>query len=209
MYPEEFGPPGRKRVHLPGRDKPVLITQFSPRFERWSERLHGTKPMKLNERGDLVPDDYGGKPFLWVDGRAKFAELAIVHYLKKAGWGAVWVHHPTGGRYCDDWPLEQGRVSTLPGHAESPGAPPEKGSPAEMMEILRATCGGAGLPDIFAWKDRRFLLVESKNKAAKEGFTRDQLLWMSCLVNAGMSPELLAETIAVVEWTFKPAEAHG
>ncbi len=131
-YPSELGPPAKEKVTLPSVDRPLLLTKFTPRFERWSEELHGPKPTRVNERGETVPDDWNGKPFLWVGGEPKFAELAIVHAFRKEGWEGVWVHSPGTGGYTNDYPVSRGRVEELPDLA------------AAVMSEFTAIAGGAG-----------------------------------------------------------------
>lgn len=174
--------------------EPLYIVKFTPRFERWDEKLHGPKPTKTNASGDEVVSDWHGKPFLWVDGEPKFAELAIVRSFQRHGWDGVWVYSPSGRNYTNDWPLDQGRVESLPENA------------AEMMASYISKAGEAGCPDVFVWTEDDFLFVESKQK--EEGYNANQKRWLKALVEAGVSREQLSRTVAVVRWTPKRAQPH-
>jgi hypothetical protein len=218
VYPSELGPLAKKRVELLSGNH-VQITRFTPRLERWSERLHGPVPMKTNKRGDLVRDDYNGKPFFWVEGEPKFAELAILRKFQRAGWEGVWVD-TFKGKYRTDWPPPAGEIDALPGAPDEPGELPTPGSPAEridlfdfcyrkMMEQRGERYHRSGCPDIFVWKDDHYFFVESKNGMKNEDFTRPQKQWMEAILEVGVSPEGLAGIVSVAEWLPGTPQSHS
>jgi hypothetical protein len=210
VYPKELGPPGKKRIDLPDIGRSILVTSFRPRFEPWSLRRHGPVPLKKNARGESVPDDYGGKPFVRVGNRPLFPELAIVKIFQQAGWDGVWVYTASGS-LCNDWPLKIGRVDALPGAPRSLGEKAEPGSPAEnlgMFDYLYEKSlknrglpyGGGGRPDAFVWKDENFHFIECKDARRNEDLTLYQKRWIQAMVEYGLPDEWVAQKVWVVEW---------
>ena len=48
--------------------------------------------LTFNEwKGKAIQNTFGGKTLVDVDGKASFAELAIVDYLQRNGWNARWI----------------------------------------------------------------------------------------------------------------------
>jgi hypothetical protein len=76
QYPEPLTPDSEEIVRLPSGDE-VRLPKTRPTFKRWI--------------GEFTGDTYGNKPILDIDGKAMFAELAILKIFQMNGWDGVWV----------------------------------------------------------------------------------------------------------------------
>jgi hypothetical protein len=110
-------------------------------------------------RGTPILDTYGRKAVLDWNGKPVFAELAILGVLERAGWDGVWVD-TYRRKFRRSMPPE---CCKLPSHAQE-----------LYVHICRANGGKAsGCFDVFAWKDRDYLFVES-NESPRTRFRRPE-----------------------------------
>ncbi len=138
---------------------------------------------------------FGGKDLVLVDGRAQFAEVAILRLFEEAGWEGRWVE-------------TYGRRKLSPGlwrawQPEGPHAQVEVPiTEAWVNERLHAIAGKngdsfAGCWDVVAWKDARLVFAEAK-KAKHDRIRETQVRWLEAALQCGMS----TADFLVVEWTW-------
>ena len=134
----------------------VALPRCKYEFKRWEK-----EPLK---------DSYGNKPNVEVDGKASFAELAILDVLLKAGWDGVWVDTFSHGVF---------RRSLRPSECDLPQ------TPAQLYKRISAANarGISGWFDVFAWKGNEYLFVESKYKDA---VLENQKQWLEAALNCGL-----------------------
>ncbi len=115
------------------------------------------------------------KPSVLIDGRATWAEFAIVRQLERAGWDGRWMKNWTGGReFCRDH--------------DQPVALPD--APAKVFAGIhdRATVlRGAGSWDVFAWRGDEYLFIESKQYRRGDRLNANQLAWLGAALDVGIS----------------------
>jgi len=138
---------------------------------------------------------WGGKALLQVDGRAQFAEVAILRLFEEAGWEGRWIE--TYGKrklmpsYWRAW-LPQGPHAQVEVPIEEPWV-------NEKLHAIAAANGHtfSGCWDVVAWKEGRLLFAEAK-LTRKERFRSTQLRWMEAGLKCGMKDE----DFLVVEWSI-------
>ena len=153
-----------RTVALPGGGE-AAIRAVLARFSR-------ATPDRL--KPGTLADTYVSKPLVSVDGDAMFGELAIVRWLEKDGWQAVWV---------DTYHRQQfWRVM------------PHRGRPVLLPEPLRqrydaivAANGGRprGFFDVIAARGDQVIHLEYK--AAGEPSNRTEAGWIEAALRAGVS----------------------
>ena len=124
------------------------------------------------------------KPTLLVDGRPSWAEFAIVRQLERAGWEARWIKNWTGGR---EMCIDVGRAEPMP------KAPQAMFDRIDRQAASR-TRGGAW--DVFAWRDDRYLILESKKHRSGDALRSGQVAWLA----AGLAIGIPADAFAIVEY---------
>jgi hypothetical protein len=120
-------------------------------------------------QGKPIRDTYGGKAVLEFDRKPVFAELAILGTLQNAGWDGAWV----------DTYWRTFRRSMPPHSCDLP-------SHAQRLDerICRANSGKtSGCFDIFAWRKRAYLFVESKRKS-QDSIQVTQKAWIEAALRS-------------------------
>lgn len=132
-------------------------------------------------RGPSIRDTYGNKAVLDFHGKPLFAELVILRLLQRAGWEGVWV----------DTYRRTFRQSLPPSRCD---LPPDAQNFFER--IVRANDGRrGGCWDIFAWKGRRYLFVESKRRH-RDSIRATQINWYESARKVGVT----ANSFLILEW---------
>lgn len=124
------------------------------------------------------------KPTLLVDDRPSWAEFAIVRQFERAGWEARWIKNWTGGR---ETCIDVGRAEPMP------KAPQAMFDRIDRQAASR-TRGGAW--DVFAWRDDRYLILESKKHRSGDALRPGQAGWLG----AGLAVGLPIDAFAIVEY---------
>jgi hypothetical protein len=105
-------------------------------------------------RGAAVAFSYGNKPVLEYDGEPCFAELAVMHDLRKAGWDAVWISTYAGLRYRQSMPRSRGELSDA-------AIPPDHET---LLHSIWQVGRTRACFDVFAWRDGRVAFHEAKRR---------------------------------------------
>lgn len=157
-----------RELRLPdGRAVPVRVLQV--RFGR-------ATPDRLPE--GALPATYTSKPLVSVAGDAMFGELAIVRWLERDGWEAVWVDTFHGRRF---W-------RAMPNRSDPVVLPPE--ARARYDAIVAANGGRAsGFFDVMAWRGGQFAHLDYRGPGERAG--RSQSRWVAAALDAGASPHEL------------------
>jgi hypothetical protein len=153
---------------LPSGDS-VNIPRCEYLFRRWE--------------GKPIRDTYGGKALIEFDRKPVFAELAILGTLRRAGWDGVWV----------DTYRRKFRRGLPPDCCELP-------SPARRLydRIRKANNSKiSGCFDVFAWKGKSYLFVESKRRS-KDSIQVTQKAWIEAVLHAGVP----LDSLLICEWDF-------
>ena len=139
---------------------------------------------------------FGNKPLVWVDGRAQFAEVAVLRLFEEEGWNARWVETYGTGRtpaYWREW------------NPQGPTA--QKNEPIaelwvnERLQRIAAINGSlrgggpsySGCWDVLAWKGEELVFAECK-RSNKDRLRHTQLRW----AEAAMQCDDVG--LVVVEW---------
>jgi hypothetical protein len=125
-----------------------------------------------------LPDNFRAVPnkkAVDVDGVCGYPETAVVAGLIAKGWDARWRKNFGGvGWWVEigvDKPLPraaQGAVNSISNHA------------AELAPQRDIVFRGAGIWDVIAWQDRKFVFVEVKGS---EPLNANQLLWLEAALD--------------------------
>jgi hypothetical protein len=152
------------------------------RIPRWTVRFPTAEPDRV--LGDVLPRTYTTKPLVDVDGEPLFGELAIVRWLQKDGWDAIWIDsYHDRGQHKSFW---QG----LPGRS-APYDLTQAPRAWEMYKRIVQANGGraAGFFDVLAWQGERLLFVEYK--AAGDRPKDNELSWLQAARNADVEEHQL------------------
>jgi hypothetical protein len=134
--------------------------------------------------GEPIEDTYGGKALIEFDKKPIFAELAILGTLQRAGWDGVWV---------DTYRIKFRRgmppdCCELPSHAQK-----------LYDRICKANNGKiSGFFDVFAWKGKNYLFVESKRKS-QDSIQATQKAWIEAALRSGVP----LDSLLICEWDFE------
>jgi VRR-NUC domain-containing protein len=133
-------------------------------------------------RGRQVPT-YGGKALLRLGEQPLFAELLVLHRLKKEGWRGVWVDSYGGTKYRVGMPHLKKPVPLLPAQEK-------------LLKKIRdkADCKG-GCFDVFAWRGKKHRFVELKRRG-KDRVRKSQKRWLAAARNCGIK----MSDLLIVEW---------
>lgn len=138
--------------------------------------LHCFKPWQ----GVPISDTYGGKAVLDWNGEPLFAELAILRMVQSSGWQGVWI----------DTYRRKFRQHLPPAYCDLP---------LDAQDFLdRANKGekwNSGCPDVFAWNDGEYLLIEAKRKG-KDLVRNSQIHWLESALTT-----VPVESFLLFEWT--------
>ncbi len=136
-------------------------------------------------RGKPVPDSYGGKAVVAVDGRPLFAELAVLAGLKRQGWDGGWV----------DSYRRKFRTS-MPGLGDPVGLSPAQ---QKVWDRIGGKAGRfSGCWDIFAWKGRALRFIELKRKG-RDHIRQSQLKGLESALRAGIPQK----AFQLIEWDLQ------
>jgi len=125
-----------------------------------------------------LPRTYTAKSLVSVNGAAMFGELAIVRWLEKDGWDAVWIDNFHGAKFWKAMPHKSAPV-VLPPAARA------------LYDAIRAANGGkaSGAFDVMAWRNGEFAFLEYK--AEGETSSRNEGRWIAAALAAGVLPTQL------------------
>lgn len=165
-------PTTTERIVLPRSGRVIDVPKATPAFASW--------------RGVPIPNTYGRKPVLDVDGEPCFAEIATLRALECVGWEGVWI---------DSFRRKFWRDSLC----ESPVTLPPK--QAELLARIRFAHEGrrGGTWDVFAWTRERVTFAELK-WSGRDRIRSSQRSWLE----AGLAIGLRVDDLLVVEWTIPP-----
>jgi len=133
-------------------------------------------PNRLPE--GTLPRTYTSKPLVSVNGAAMFGELAIVRWLEKDGWDAVWMDILHGAKFWKAMP-----------HKSQPVALPP--APRALHDAIKTANGGkaSGTFDVMAWRSGEFAFLEYKDE--DERSNRNEARWIAAALAAGVLPTQL------------------
>ena len=125
-----------------------------------------------------LPPTYTSKPLVSVDGAAMFGELAIVRWLEKDGWDAVWIDTLHGAKFWNAMPHKSVPVA-LPPAARA------------RYDTIKAANGGksSGAFDVMAWRNGEFVFLEYADES--DGPNRNETRWISAAIATGVLPTQL------------------
>lgn len=124
------------------------------------------------------------KPALDFDGVSTWAEFVTVRLLERSGWSGRWIKNWGGRReFCES----AGRPATLA---------PSAASVLATVDKRAAIRTGGGAWDVFAWRDEKYLFIESKKYRSSDRLRPGQFAWMDAALQSGMSHS----SFAVVEY---------
>ncbi|MCY7410341.1 MAG: hypothetical protein LH473_08720 [Chitinophagales bacterium] len=144
----------------------------------------------------MPKESFGGKPFVSLDHKPMFAELAIKILFEKSGWSSRWIE--TYGRgnmnpiFLNEWedkifssqihdPIAYKKVNDL------------------LFSIAKINGNSlSGCWDVLGWTDDQILFSESKRRK-KDAMRSSQLKWLHSALLAGLSND----NFLIVEWDFK------
>jgi hypothetical protein len=158
----------------------ILPSGIEVQVPRWTIRFPAADPERLPQ-GSLGRT-YTIKPLVDVDGEPLFGELAIVRWLQKDGWDAVWVdafHSSTQRKLF--W---QG----LPDRTQPYDLAQVPAAYALYLKIVELNGGRVrGFFDVLAWRDERFLFAEYKSKGDRP--KKNEKAWIDAALRAGVRVE--------------------
>lgn len=158
----------QRQVTLPDGGT-VLVRALRITFSR-------ATPDRLPE--GTLPSTYTAKALVSVNGAAMFGELAIVRWLEKDGWDAVWMDTAHGAKFWKGMP-----------HKSQPLALPPAAR-ALYDAIKRANGGkGSGAFDVMAWRNGDFAFFEYKGEGDRSN--RNESRWIAAALEAGVLPTQL------------------
>jgi len=133
-------------------------------------------PNRLPE--GTLPRTYTSKPLVSANGAAMFGELAIVRWLEKDGWDAVWMDTFHGAKFWKAMP-----------HKSQPVALPP--AARALYDAIRTANGGkaSGTFDVMAWRNGEFAFLEYKGEGDRSN--RKEARWIAAALAAGVLPTQL------------------
>lgn len=153
--------------------------------------------LTFNEwKGKAIQNTFGGKALVDVNGKASFAELAIVDYLQRNGWNARWI-----GTY--------GRPSMAPfmlTEWNDVCNQEQNHVPITDIDIHNTLVGIAklngnrfsGCWDVVAWKDGNILFLEAKRNK-RDRIRSTQIKWLK----ASLAYGLKCNNFIIIQWNIK------
>jgi hypothetical protein len=174
--PTALRPSSTLAVLLPSREV-VEVPHCTPSFDRW--------------KGMQPSFSLGGKPFVAVDGKPTFAELAILHLFEVAGWEGVCVQEYGGRKFYRTLPQDakfSNRVDSLPDDRMA------------ILDIIKKEAGrSGGCPDVFAWRSDQLVFCEAK-RSKRDRVRPSQARWYGAALRSGVS----LSSLLIAEWSFVP-----
>jgi len=151
---------------------PVSVRRCGFRFRKWT--------------GGPLEDDFGGKDLLEFEGEPLFAELIVLHLLRKEGWDAVWVDSYSR-KFRHEWRRRSDPSVDLPV------------KPRMLFDrIADRKHGRGGCWDVFAWRRNEYLFAEAKGP--HDRIRPSQRAWLDAALN--MTDPLPLSSFVLVEWDF-------
>lgn len=148
----------------------VLPSGMIVRLPNWTVQFPPASPSRLLV-GVLKPT-YTSKPLVDVDGESVFGELAIVRWLAKDRWSALWADTFHGRKFWSDMP-----------HRGTPVDPPARVK--DLYDRIAMRKGGpSGCFDVVAWSEERIVWLEYKGPKDKPN--RNELCWLEAAIGAGV-----------------------
>ena len=138
---------------------------------------------------------YTTKPLVDVDGESLFGELAIVRWLAKDGWHALWADTFHGRKFWRDMP-----------HLADPVEPPAKVRNL-YARIAHLKGSASGCFDVVGWNNDRIIWLEYKGPKDKPN--RNEGLWIDAALRAGVHVEDLVFVGDTARGTRSAKEARG
>jgi hypothetical protein len=156
-----------QRIVLPsGRE--ITIAKAAPLFRKWA--------------GEMPRDTFNRKPLLNLNGEMVFAELAILRSFQQNGWDGRWIDSYHRRYLTKYWPT-----------AVSEPLPAEQQS---ILDRIRLKAGGrGGCFDVFCWRGKELLFVESK---WRDKVRKTQIRWLEAALDVGIP----LESFLIVQWRF-------
>lgn len=147
-------------------------------FKEWAHKNRRGDP--INRAGGRI-DRFWTKKILDFRGKPVFAELAVLRILERKGWNGVWVnsfhsrfHNQMLDKPACDLPEKQQKL---------------------FNKIKAAKGSRGGCWDVFAWKGRKVLFVETKRRK-HDRITKSQIAWLEAALRIGVP----LKSFWVVEW---------
>lgn len=159
----------------------------------WTVRFPPANPSRLP--AGTLKSTYTTKPLVNVDGEPVFGELAIVRWLEKDGWHALWADTFHGRNFWRDMP-----------HLSEPVEPPANVR-SLYTRIAELKGSASGCFDVVAWKDGRVIWLEYKGPKDKPN--RNEGLWIDAALRAGVRAEDLVFVGDTARGTGSAKEARG
>jgi hypothetical protein len=141
----------------------VEVRQVATSLPRW----HGPLPADFG----LVPN----KKAVDIDGVCGYPELAVVASLRAQGWDARWRKNFGG----TGWWVGIGQDEALPSEPDLVVTRITRRA-TEIAVSRGIAYRGAGIWDVLAWRERKYLFVEVKGS---EGFNDNQRLWLEAALD--------------------------
>lgn len=98
----------QKIVTVVSTGKYLLPSGRVVNLSTWTVNFPPATPARLYENS--LERTYSRKPLVDVAGESLFGELAIVRWLQKDGWSALWVDTFHGRKFWNDMPHRSGPV---------------------------------------------------------------------------------------------------
>jgi len=140
-------------------------------------------------------NSFGRKPLLDYQGTPMFAELAIQKLASSNGWSSRWVSTyaavKENPRFLDKWldkPIQEQKNNPI-GDSQT----------RRFLEKIasRKNNSFSGCWDIFAWKNSRYMFLESK-RTKKDKIRKTQLSWLEY----GLLEVSTLDNFLVVQWDY-------
>jgi len=174
-YPSSLIPTETEKVEL-SSGRAVEIRKAVPVFRPW--------------RGKPVTETYGEKAILDFYRKPEFAELGILRTFQQEGWDGVWVDTYRRKFRTQYWP--QNEVSL----------PKKK---ALLLNDICQTAGSRhGCFDVFCWKPRDYLFIESK-RSLQDRLRDTQKRWIAAALECGVP----LSSLLIVEWRMEPFDSSA
>ncbi len=140
-------------------------------------------------------DTFGGKDMLKVDGKAQFAEVAILRAFEADGWLGRWME-PYGRSRMNPALLRAWNGGPFKTQEHLPIADGWVNERLHRIAVANRQ-SYSGCWDVVAWKGERLVFAESK-KRKKDRIRGTQLRWLE----AALSCACAMEDFLVVEWSL-------
>lgn len=153
--------------------------------------------LTFNEwKGKAIQNTFGGKTLVDVNGKASFAELAIVDYLQRNGWNARWIgtygRPPMAPFMLTEWNdvcyKEQVHVPITDIDIHN-----------TLVSIAKLNGNRfSGCWDVVAWKNGNILFLEAKRNK-RDRIRSTQIKWLK----ASLAYGLKCSNFIIIQWDIK------